>query len=189
MLRWMTALLIVCCALSAAWSEDDQEQRLINGESRWRFAKQIKPLAAGIAQAKAVLVYEGLPHQNAERAALQQELKNKQTVQFHGFPFYEQAIGIEKEDAKKLLVLCGDRKTFGRYKGPKFCGGFHPDWCLTFQAGDDLYRVLICFGCHEARLYGPKNDVFSDLDDETVKKFAAILQPLGKHRPKDSAKQ
>ena len=119
MLRLMTALLIVCCALSAARSEDDQEERLINGESPRRFAKQIKSLAAGIAQAKAVSVYEGLPHQNSERAALQQELKNKQTVQFDGFPFYAQAIAIEKEVAKKLFVLCGDRKTFGQYERTK----------------------------------------------------------------------
>ncbi|MEI8379822.1 MAG: hypothetical protein WCJ09_06825 [Planctomycetota bacterium] len=43
------------------------------------------------------------------------------------------------------------------------CGGFHPDWCVEFIAGQDVYQVLVCFGCREARLYGPMNEVFSDL--------------------------
>jgi hypothetical protein len=83
-----------------------------------------------------------------------------------------------------LTDLCREAKSFGRYGGEKLCGGFHPDWCIEFKNGDDVYQVHVCFGCHEARLYGPKNDVYSDLNDEVLRVFKAVLSPLQKNRPR-----
>src|SRR5262245_19676184 len=50
-------------------------------------------LAAGIAKADKVSLYEGLPHQLYESELLRQELKSKETVIFNGFPFYAEALG------------------------------------------------------------------------------------------------
>jgi hypothetical protein len=144
---------------------------------------QIKPLLAGISKAKTLVVLEGLPHQSLKEV-VEKELKDKKTVKLHNFNFYAQPIAISDEDAGKLTALCRAAKTFGRYRGAKFCGGYHPDWCLEFKDGADSYRVLICFGCHEARLYGPKNDVFSDLDKDAVEQLEAILSPLHENVPK-----
>lgn len=154
------------------------------GDPPEHFVKHIKPLVEGIKKAKALTLYEGLPHQFHERQLLAKELKEQKTVKLHDFPFYEGAIAVKDDDAKKLLSLCSDLKTFGRYGGKKMCGGYHPDWYIEFKAGDDIYQVQICFGCHEARLFGPKNEVFSDLDNEALKKLAAVFVPLRKNRPK-----
>ena len=162
---------------------------MIIADTAEHFEKHIKPLLAGIGKANDLVVHEGLPHQFWEPKALEKELKDKKTVEFHDFPFYETPIAIKEEDATRLSALCRDAKTFERYGGPKRCGGYHPDWCLTFKVGDEAYRVLICFGCHEARLFGPKNATFSDLDDEAMKKMGAILGPLRKNRPMREAEK
>lgn len=189
MLRRLVTLLLVCWASSPVRADEQTlERRLFKGETPERFEKQIKPLVAGIRMAKRLVVYEGLPHQR-HKEVVAKELKDKKTVKFHDFHFYAETVAIDKEDAKTLTALCGELKTFGRYEGAKFCGGYHPDWCLEFKNGDDVYQVLICFGCHEARLYGPNHDVFSDLDSAAVKELEAILSPLHKNVPKGEDKK
>lgn len=204
MYRALLSLVIVCSTSSIAFPDDkteieelekllrqmESEQRKLAkevGDTPTHFEKHIKPLVEGITKAKTLTVYEGLPHQFWEREALAKELKEKKTVKLHDFPFYEGAITLKEEDAKKLCALCSELKTFGRYRGRKMCGGYHPDWCLEFKNGDDVYRVQLCFGCHEARLFGPKNEVFSDLDEDALKKLVAILRPLRKNRPERDA--
>jgi hypothetical protein len=163
---------------------DDPGERMLKGEPADRFEKQIKPLVAAIAKAQEVVVYEGLPHQYWESDRLAIELKEKRTLKIREFPFYEEPITINQEDSRRMSLLCSELTTFGRYRGPKSCGGYHPDWCVQFQDGDDVYQVLICFGCHEARLYGPKNEVFSDVSDDALKELVAHLSPLQRNRPK-----
>ena len=112
-------------------------------------------------------------------------MKDKQKVTIHGFQFYKETIAHDEADEKKLIALCSDKKTFGKYGGAKFCGGFHPDWCLEFTSGREVYRVLVCLGCHEARLYGPKKMLlFSDLDeDELPKELLAGHHQSARHKP------
>jgi hypothetical protein len=184
MVRLLVTLVVFSWAAPAVREEDDRALRKVIGETPEYFEKHIKPLVSGIGKAKGVVVYEGLPHQHWERDALAKELKDKKTVKLHDFPFYDGAIRVKDEDARKLSALCGELKTFNRYRGEKLCGGYHPDWCLEFKDGAAVYRVLTCFGCREARLYGPKNEVFSDLDKEALKKFVALVSPLRKDRPR-----
>ncbi|HEY1861915.1 MAG TPA: hypothetical protein VGG61_16255, partial [Gemmataceae bacterium] len=79
--------------------------------------------------------------------------------------------------------LCSNGASFRKYAGPKRCGGYHPDWCLQWKDGDNVYQVLICFGCHKARLYGPKYEQWTDLTSESFKEFAEVLKPYRKNRP------
>ncbi len=182
MLWFFTTLMAVSCLAAAALSAEPYN-RESNGEKPEDFEKNIKPLVVGIGSAKSVSLYKGLPHQYFEKELLEQELKTQKSVMLHKFPFYDKAITPKEEDVKKLAALCGDRKTFGRYRAPKSCGGYHPDWCVEWKDGEDVYQVLICFGCHEARVYGPKNDVYSDLDDAALKKLVEVLTAYRKNRP------
>jgi hypothetical protein len=134
-------------------------------------------------------LYEGLPHQTWEKELLAKESKEKKTIKRHGFSFYDTAITPKKQDKKDLWAICCTRESFRCYGGMKWCGGFHPDWCLEWKDGDKVYRVLICFGCHEARLYGPKNEVLTDLDKPTIDVLKRILAPYRKNRPLPKAKQ
>ncbi|HEY4258688.1 MAG TPA: hypothetical protein VGM98_00955 [Schlesneria sp.] len=152
-------------------------------DSAEEFEARTKPLIAGIRNSSSLVVYEGLPHQMWEQEALEKELKTKKTLKRHGFPFYETPIKVKKEVAAKLTATCGDLKNFERWSGDKLCGGYHPDWCVEFQEGTNVYHVLICFGCSEARFYGSKRAVYSDLTNVSKEKFEEMLKPLRKERP------
>lgn len=154
-----------------------------SGDSLEKFTQNIELLVAGIAKANSVILYEGMNRQLSESESIDRGILYKKPMILHGFAFYETPISVVDADAATLFALCGTAQTFSRYTGPKFCGGFHPDWCVEFIAGQDVYQVLVCFGCREARLYGPTNEVFSDLKKETFNAFLDVLEPLHKELP------
>jgi hypothetical protein len=179
----LTSSIVIVLFLSPVLLPGAARDRVRDGEEPAAFEKNIKVLVAAIQKAKTVTVYEGLPHQLDERDLLAKELKDKKTVKRHGFPFYAEAITPKEGVAKELIALCGDQKSFLRYRRLKKCGGFHPDWLVEFDDGAQKVSVLVCFGCGEARLYGPKNDAFSDLG-AGAKKLTETLAALQKNRPK-----
>ena len=162
---------------------DETDDREFNGDTQEHFNQNIGPLVDGIAKANVVSVYEGIARQLTEQEEIERGLIHRKTVMRHGFSFYEAAIPAVETDAAKLTALFSGTKTLSKYTGPQFCGGFHPDWCVEFNAGDDIYRVLICFGCREARLYGPTNEVFTDFETATYNDLIDILEPLPRERP------
>jgi hypothetical protein len=141
-----------------------------------------KPLAAGIAKADRVTLYEGLPHEASESG--QQELKTKKTVRLHGYPFYAEPLALKESDGKRLTDLVTEASSFAPYRGPKKCGGFHPDYCVEWRVGDEVYRCLVCFGCQEVKLYGPKADLYCDVSQPAYAKLGELLRPYRKQRPK-----
>ncbi len=143
-----------------------------------------KSLAAGVGKADKVVLYEGLPHQSIEKELLNEELKTKKTVQHHGFPFYSEQMQLKEGDAKKLTDLFTDSDSFRPFRGEKKCGGFHPDYCVEWQAGKEVYRCLVCFGCGEVKVFGPKAELYCDMTHKSCEKFKEVLQSYRKHRPK-----
>jgi hypothetical protein len=146
--------------------------------------KNLQPLAEAIAKADKVTLYEGLPHQVWEKELLDQELKEKQTVTDHGFPFYAGPLDLKPDDAKKLTALAADAKSFQKWSGYKRCGGFHPDYMVEWRVGKDVYRMHVCFGCHEVKVYGPKAELYCDMSDAGLHGLEAVLKPYRKNRPK-----
>lgn len=143
-----------------------------------------KDLAAAVAKADKVVLYEGLPHQLFEKELLEKELKEKKTVKFNGFPFYEETLTLKEEDKKKLTTLFGEEKSVKKFSGQKRCGGFHPDYCVEWHVGKDVYRAHMCFGCHEMMVFGPKTDLYCDIADPALKELDALLKAYRKNRPK-----
>ena len=156
---------------------------MIESQPQAQFKREIAPILKGIAKSATMTIYEGLPHQRWEPDALAKELKEQQTVTIHEYPFYAIKVTAPNGDARKLQELCRKRGTFQRSQGAKACGGFHPDWSLEFKDGPDVYHVHLCFGCQEARLYGPGSEVISDLSSESLRQLTALLKPLQKNRP------
>jgi hypothetical protein len=148
-----------------------------------RFTGSIRPILDGVRKAKTLVVFEGAPHQRWEAELLARELREKKTVRLHDFPFYAESLELKEADALEVWALCPTKQVFRGRSGMKLCGGFHPDWCLEWRDGDKAYRALLCFGCHEARLYGPKDEVECDLDEATLKQLRRILVPYRKNRP------
>ena len=49
--------------------------------------------------------------------------------------------------------------------------------------GKDRHYALICFGCHEAKVYGPEKAVYVDIKKEGYDSLAKLLKSYRKNRP------
>jgi hypothetical protein len=142
-----------------------------------------RPESTTIDQAERLVLYEGLPHQMYEHEALEAEKKAKPTVTLHGFPFYRDTLALKPGDGERLKALLGDPASFSPYSGEKRCGGFHPDYAVEWSAKGQVYEALICFGCFEANIYGPKGGTTYDVAHDVQDRFKDLLAPYRKNRP------
>lgn len=129
---------------------------------------------------------EGLPHELWEGDAFKEELAQKPTVEFHAFHFYTQPVAVEPQDALKLKALLTSAALVQNPPGVivmKQCGGFHPDYLIRWRAHDQEYSVLICFGCGEARCFGPDGEADCDVSEAAVAEFKTILKTYRRNRP------
>jgi len=124
-----------------------------------------------------LMVYEGLPHQFYEQRELEKEIKTKETVALHGYRFYSPPVEISDDEGRRLKALLEDDHSFKEWSGEKKCGGFHPDYAVQWRVGDSTHQYLICFGCGEAKVFGPNREARYDLAAEQQLKEA-----LGKYR-------
>jgi hypothetical protein len=145
--------------------------------------RNLTKLTSAVQDSDTVVLYEGLPHHLYEQNLLEQELKSKKTTRIHGYPFYEEILPLNNEDAKKLLVLYCDPSSFRPWMGEKQCGGYHPDYCIEWHVGPNVYQALICFGCCEVKSYGPRAEPYCDIQGDALDKFKSILKPYQKNRP------
>ena len=148
--------------------------------------KQFTPISKGISRASGLTVFEGLPHQMFEAAQLKKELATKKTIRLHRFPFYERPLPIAADMIEPLRRLSASTKSYRTYSGPKFCGGFHPDYCLAWSDGDTTYHLLICFNCHEMKLFGPKSNLILDIREDAYEAFKKTLKSYRAQRPSAS---
>jgi len=132
-------------------------------------------------------LYEGLPHQFYEAEVLTSELRSKKTIELNGYPFYEEALPLKAEDQEKIVALIKSDQAFKprNADATKTCGGYHPDYCLEWKHEGNVCRLQICFGCYEAKWFGPKAEVYCDID-EAYHPLAKILKPYRKNRPAPS---
>lgn len=151
--------------------------------SRIKDFRNLKSCVTAAAAANTVLLLEGLPHQEAEKELLAEELKSKKTIRLHRFPFYDERLDLTNEDSDALQSLLADAKSFQEFQG-KFCGGFHPDYAVQFKVGREQWNVLICLGCHEVQFLGPKVVLHCDLTDDAFEQLSKTLERYHKNRPK-----
>jgi hypothetical protein len=142
-----------------------------------------KSLFAAIPKSDKLTLYEGLPHQEDERKALEEEKQSKETVQLHGFPFYRETLSIQDDDEKKLKELLGDENSFKPFVGGKKCGGFHPDYCVAWKIDGEEYQCLVCLGCHEVKIYSPARGLRCDIRKDAYEQIHSILKKYQKNRP------
>jgi hypothetical protein len=130
-----------------------------------------------------LVLYEGLPHPMYEPQALAAERKSKATVTLHGFPLYQEPLELKPGDGERFKALLGDPRSFSPYSGEKKCGGFRPDYAVEWSAGGQVYQALICFGCFEAKIYGPGGETTYDVGRDSQGRFKELLQPYRRNRP------
>lgn len=143
-----------------------------------------KSFAAGVGGATKAALYEGLPHPMFEKRALEQERASKATVKLNDSLFYQSTLALSDEDDRALREIVCANDTFATFSGEKKCGGFHPDYCVEWRGTDgSTYRVLVCLGCHEAKLCGPSDVVRYDIQAAAHARLAAILTHYRMNRP------
>lgn len=166
-------------SLIAANEKDELRRQL---EQDAKFLNGIGKFTSSFVQTDAFVLYEGLPHP-VRQELYQQELREKKTVHLERFAFYAETQTPRQADFERLRRLAADYRSYLSYGGPKFCGGFHPDWAIEWKADDQVYRLFLCFGCHEGHFVGPHGDLWVDLQESTLESFARSLSAYGKNNP------
>lgn len=145
---------------------------------------RFKPVSVGIRRATALTLYEGLPHPVWEAESLKKELTSgKKIMRAQGFPFYARPLPLRAAAVERLRVLCADEASYTTYQGPKMCGGYHPDHCLVWQDGEVTYQLLVCFGCHEMKIFGPAGEIMADIRPKAFEAFESALKEHRVQRP------
>jgi hypothetical protein len=55
---------------------------------------------------------------------------------------------------------------------------------VEWHVGKKVYRCLVCFGCHEVKVFGPKKELYCDIVKKAYDTYKEVLQPYRKHRPR-----
>ncbi len=143
-----------------------------------------RPETMTLKQSARLVLYEGLPHQMYEHQALEAEKKTKPTVTLHEFPFYRETL---ESEARRRRSPQGPPGRPGLLRSPtpagKRCGGFHPDYAVEWSAVGQTYQALICFGCWEIKIYGPKGETIYDIRNAARDRLKPLLEPYRKNRP------
>ncbi len=142
-----------------------------------------RPETTTLKQSARLVLYEGLPHQMYEHQALEAEKKAKSTVTLHEFPFYRETLELKPDDGERLKDLLGDPASFELYSGEKRCGGFHPDYAIEWSARGQMYQALVCLGCWEIKIYGPKGETLYDIRNDARNQLKPLLDSLHNSRP------
>jgi len=142
-------------------------------------SKVLKP----VSESATLTLFEGLPHQAWEAPALETELASKDTIQRFGFPFYRKPVQVTEADTKKLLSIIQAPGAFKEFRGFKGCGGFHPDYSLTWTDGNETSEIHLCFGCDEIKAYHNDIEVYCEMGEKTQNEFIHLLKKYRVQRP------
>ena len=144
---------------------------------------RLQAVLEGIRESGEVVLYEGLPSEFWEPQLREQELSRKKTIRLHGYPFYDERLALRGADVERFTALFSAKGSFRRYRGAKECGGYHPDYCIEWKAGDAATRILICLECGEVKIFGPRSELHCDLSPESGQRLVQWLGPYRKNRP------
>lgn len=136
-----------------------------------------------LVNADGVEIFEGLPHQHSNPTALKKERATKSTRKFNGHYFYNQPLDVSLEDRDGVIKLLSQSDTYETFEGEKKCGGFHPDFAVTWNVGPIRYRALLCFGCGEVKLFGSGIEQRYDLSMNAKDGLEELLNKNHKHLP------
>jgi len=136
-----------------------------------------------VVKADTMRILEGLPHQYLRREVFEKELKTKPNQKLGDYHFYEATRNLSPDDTTRVAKILQRSSTYNTHVG-KFCGGFHPDFAVSWTVDQLEYHALICFHCHEIKLLGPGEELHFDLTKTSHEELKKILRPYHKDVPK-----
>ena len=141
-------------------------------------------IRASLDRANQIFIYEGLPHQLFESDLLKAEMRREDTTKLGGYPFYTPSVEVQGELLKTLKEITAESDSYTEFTGEKRCGGFHPDYALSWSDGPKDYSVLFCFGCAEALVVDGRKSYRYDF-----KKMEMLKKQLGQFKFKRPSEQ
>jgi hypothetical protein len=132
-----------------------------------------------IADGAVLTVHEGLPRSGDE--LYQRESLRSDVQVTGGYAFYTP--GVVAKHRADLAKLLADASSYHGFSGTKECGGFHPDFAISWSVNRQTVTLLICYGCHEAIFTDGKASLKYDLNHEAGKKMEPLLKESGGKRP------
>jgi len=157
---------------SKSLNEERRAETKQHAKEYVEFMEEFANYLEAVSAANALTIYEGLPR--APDAELEKIKNQNKTIEIDGWAFYAEPLPAKSSIIEKLRSSLVDYKTFEPYSGGKFCGGFHPDFCVEWKTGDKTYYVQICLGCFEAVFISPNGGTTFDFNDAAWKSFAQI---------------
>jgi hypothetical protein len=129
-------------------------------------------------------VYEGLPHHLFDRDLHASELKRSDLIRIEGYPFYAVPLTVTPDEKTKLTEIVLRKEGHVPFRGPKLCGGYHPDYAIVWEHDGKKSGSLICFGCHEWKNFTPRGRLYEDLSQSAYADLKSILSKYVVQRPK-----
>ena len=127
-------------------------------------------------QADVVIVWEGLPRDNAGVTTLPNSTE-RSPLQISDQLFHVRPVPLTDEEAAAVGDAVVKKKdNFKPWSGVKFCGGFHANYAIEWRAhGVTVAQVLLCFTCHEARFIVGERVELVDQSSEGFQAFRTLL--------------
>jgi hypothetical protein len=146
-------------------------------------AKLSGDLTDTIRSSEQIFIYEGLPHQSYEEELLEVESKRPDITLIGEHLFYTPRIIADDKISDLLRSILTSENALYAHTGPKKCGGFHPDYAVTWYNEDEDFAALICFGCEEIKFITPSKVLHYDLNYSTCSELQKILREYKLKRP------
>ena len=123
-------------------------------------------------------IHRGLPHQMWASGELFRDLFTTGNRSIGGYRFYTTSIAGSDEFRRALTSAMRTPALYQPYRGPKLCGGYHPDYCFEWRSPQGTVYGLLCTGCHEVIIIGGGTEVHCDLNSAPAKDLEKLLTEL-----------
>jgi GNAT superfamily N-acetyltransferase len=134
-----------------------------------------------LADATEVAIHEGLPHPLFEKSLFERELQRPDATTIAGFPFYSPPEVLAEPSV--LQALLADPAAIHPFTGEKLCGGFHPDYTLSWQRGPSTFHALICFNCGEVMFVSDAKKLRFELSGHVCEQLKKQLASMARKKP------
>ncbi|MCC7422713.1 MAG: hypothetical protein IT428_20730 [Planctomycetaceae bacterium] len=167
--RWLVAVLFLAgCAKPPAVIDE------IPPEISTSF-ERLPGILSSIRGPQDVVLREGLPSGFWEPELRVQALRERATIERHGYRLYDARLPATEEDCAQLTAIFASSTSFAPRRSAKQCGGFYPEYGIDWNTGEETTTALISLECGEVKLHSPKSDLYCDLSPAAASKLKSLL--------------
>ncbi len=138
---------------------------------------RLPDILAGIRNTGDLRLYKGLPSEFWEPQLRMQELAQKETLDVHGHPVYEEQLSPSGADVEQLTSILSAPESYQSFdiRNRKKCGGFTAEYCVEWTTGETVTQILICLECGEVLLFGANSELHCQLSPGAAQRLKQVL--------------